>query len=147
VGFLGAGAILRTGLSIQGLTTAASLWLVAAVGLAAGGGMFVEAVIATGIALFSLVILRRVEGKQWRLLQRRVTIVFEDSHMSGHTVMEHLHMLGATVADIDYDRNIKTHRSRLYLDIRLQNQQMLEEVLTHLETLPSVRRVQVQRPG
>src|SRR2546428_13898337 len=41
VGFLGAGAILRTGLSIQGLTTAASLWLVAAVGLAAGGGRFV----------------------------------------------------------------------------------------------------------
>src|ERR671935_246663 len=47
VGLLGAGAILRTGLSIQGLTTAASLWLVA-VGLAAGGGMLVEAVIATG---------------------------------------------------------------------------------------------------
>jgi len=147
VGFLGAGAILRTGLSIQGLTTAASLWLVAAVGLAAGGGMFVEAVIATGITLFSLVILRRVEGKQWRLLQRRVTIVFEDDSVSGQTVVEHLSTTGATVTDIDYDRNMKTHRSRLYLDVRLQNQQMLEGVLSCLETLPNVRRVQVQRPG
>jgi len=63
VGFLGAGAILRTGLSIQGLTTAASLWLVSAVGLAAGAGMFAEAVTATVVTLFSLVILRRFEGK------------------------------------------------------------------------------------
>jgi len=63
VGFLGAGAILRTGLSIQGLTTAASLWLVSAVGLAAGAGMFAEAVTATIVTLFSLVILRRLEAK------------------------------------------------------------------------------------
>src|ERR1700691_2143054 len=47
IGFLGAGAILRTGISIQGLTTAASLWLVAAVGLAAGGGMYIVAAAAT----------------------------------------------------------------------------------------------------
>jgi putative Mg2+ transporter-C (MgtC) family protein len=146
VGFLGAGAILRTGISIQGLTTAASLWLVAAVGLAAGGGMFVEAVIAAVITLFSLVILRRVEGKQWRLLQRRVTILLEDSSVSGRSVVEHLHTMGATVTDIDYDRNVKTNRSRLYLDVRLQNQQLLERILTSLETLPSVRRVKVQRP-
>ena len=43
VGFLGAGAILRTGLGVHGLTTAAGLWLVAAIGLASGGGMFLEA--------------------------------------------------------------------------------------------------------
>src|ERR1051326_3786726 len=63
IGFLGAGAILRTGISIQGLTTAASLWLVSAVGLASGAGMFAEAMTATIVTLFSLVILRRLEGK------------------------------------------------------------------------------------
>src|ERR1700729_3516164 len=52
VGFLGAGAILRTGLGVQGLTTAASLWLVASVGLAAGGGMYQEAGVATMVTLF-----------------------------------------------------------------------------------------------
>ncbi|MCE7982775.1 MAG: MgtC/SapB family protein [Caldilinea sp. CFX5] len=147
VGFLGAGAILRTGLSIQGLTTAASLWLVAAVGLAAGGGMFVVAVTATVIALFSLVILRRVEGKQWRLFQRQVTIVFEDGSVSSQMVIASLEKLGASVIAIDYDRNVRTHRSKLYLDVHLQNQQMLEAVLAQLETLPTVRRVQVERPG
>ena len=47
IGFLGAGAILREGITIRGLTTAAGLWLVAAIGMAAGGGMYVESLFAT----------------------------------------------------------------------------------------------------
>src|ERR1051325_6599108 len=56
IGFLGAGAILRTGLNVQGLTTAASMWLVAALGLAAGGGMYLETAIATGTSLIVLIL-------------------------------------------------------------------------------------------
>ena len=40
IGFLGAGAIIRSGLSVRGLTTAASLWIVAAIGMAAGAGYY-----------------------------------------------------------------------------------------------------------
>jgi putative Mg2+ transporter-C (MgtC) family protein len=54
IGFLGAGAIIRQGLSIRGLTTAATLWVVAAIGLAAGAGYYSAAVITTLVALFSL---------------------------------------------------------------------------------------------
>jgi putative Mg2+ transporter-C (MgtC) family protein len=63
IGFLAGGAILRTGLSIQGLTTAAGLWLVAAIGLCAGGGMYVESVAATVIGVATLTILRWFEDK------------------------------------------------------------------------------------
>jgi putative Mg2+ transporter-C (MgtC) family protein len=63
IGFLGAGAIIRQGLSVRGLTTAASLWLVAAVGMAAGAGFYSGAVIATVLTLFALWPLRRF-GKQ-----------------------------------------------------------------------------------
>ena len=51
VGFLGAGTIMRIGPSVRGLTTAASIWLVAAVGMAAGAGMYILAVVTTGLAL------------------------------------------------------------------------------------------------
>src|SRR5206468_4649217 len=44
IGFLGAGAIIRQGLSVRGLTTAATLWVVAAIGLAAGAGYYSAAV-------------------------------------------------------------------------------------------------------
>ena len=54
IGFLGAGAIIRQGLSVRGLTTAATLWLVAGIGMAAGAGYYDAAVIATLGALFTL---------------------------------------------------------------------------------------------
>ena len=54
IGFLGAGLIFRQGFTIRGLTTAASLWLVAAIGMAAGAGFWMGAVITTGFALISL---------------------------------------------------------------------------------------------
>jgi putative Mg2+ transporter-C (MgtC) family protein len=54
IGFLGAGAIIRQGLSVRGLTTAATLWLVAAIGMASGAGYYDAAVIATLGALLTL---------------------------------------------------------------------------------------------
>src|SRR5947208_14143369 len=54
IGFLGAGAIIRQGFSIRGLTTAATLWLVAAIGMASGAGYWSAAVITTALVLFSL---------------------------------------------------------------------------------------------
>jgi putative Mg2+ transporter-C (MgtC) family protein len=62
IGFLGAGAILRQGLSIRGLTTAAGLWVVAAIGIACGAGYYSAAAIATGIVLVGLGPLRWLEG-------------------------------------------------------------------------------------
>jgi putative Mg2+ transporter-C (MgtC) family protein len=60
VGFLGAGAIIRQGLSVRGLTTAATLWSVAAIGMAAGAGFYSAAAIATALVLLSLEPLRRL---------------------------------------------------------------------------------------
>lgn len=54
IGFLGAGAIIRQGLSVRGLTTAATLWLVAAIGMAVGAGYWEGALIATAGALITL---------------------------------------------------------------------------------------------
>ena len=54
IGFLGAGAIIRQGLSVRGLTTAATLWVVAAIGMACGAGWYSAAAIATLVTLFSL---------------------------------------------------------------------------------------------
>ena len=63
IGFLGAGAIIRLGNNIRGLTTAASLWLVAAIGLTIGAGMYIAAAAAEALSLITLVVLSRVERK------------------------------------------------------------------------------------
>ncbi|MCU1450206.1 MAG: MgtC/SapB transporter [Acidimicrobiales bacterium] len=81
VGFLGAGAILKEGASIRGLTTAASLWATAAIGLAAGLGNYFAAT-ATGVALIiSLVVLR--SPRRWlqrKLARSRETAVIHLGH-------------------------------------------------------------------
>lgn len=58
VGFLGGGAILKEGVSVRGLTTAASLWVTAAIGLAASLGSVASALVTTGLLVGSLVLLR-----------------------------------------------------------------------------------------
>jgi len=76
IGFLGAGTILFTGKSITGLTTAASLWVVASIGLAIGAGFYFAAVAATILVLLNLWVLNKLEqrflrGKKVRLITIR----------------------------------------------------------------------------
>jgi putative Mg2+ transporter-C (MgtC) family protein len=63
VGFLGAGAILRQGTNVHGLTTAASIWVVAAVGMAVGFGLFLLPAICTVLVVVSLVVCRPLETR------------------------------------------------------------------------------------
>ena len=74
IGFLGAGVIIfqRDGGVVRGLTTAASVWVVAAIGLAVGGGMYVTAAIATAITLLILAGLKPLER---RVVRRRPVAV------------------------------------------------------------------------
>ncbi len=61
IGFLGAGTIMREGLTVRGLTTAASLWVVAALGLAVGAGYYLAAGVTVAVALVTLGVLNRLE--------------------------------------------------------------------------------------
>ena len=85
IGFLGAGAILKDGIVIRGLTTAASLWATSAVGMAAGAGEYVIAAVATGTILVSLwpinALAERLHGTAAPEVQVRLS-------------MEHLEALG-----------------------------------------------------
>lgn len=63
IGFLGAGTIMREGLTVRGLTTAASLWVVAGVGMAVGSGLYLEATVASVMILLTLTVLRQAETR------------------------------------------------------------------------------------
>jgi putative Mg2+ transporter-C (MgtC) family protein len=97
IGFLGAGAIIRQGYSIRGLTTAATLWLTAAIGMAAGAGSYTAAVITTLIALFSLWPLRVIAFHTLeRLQERRIAIRLTEEAGAG-SVLERMESLGVRV--------------------------------------------------
>lgn len=69
IGFLGAGAIVRSPKDVTGLTTASSLWVVAALGLSVGCGFYVASFCVTGLVLVVLLFLRKIESK---LLKKEV---------------------------------------------------------------------------
>lgn len=63
IGFLGAGAILLQGNVVRGLTTAASIWTVAGIGLAVGGGLYHAALVATALIVLILLVIKPLEEK------------------------------------------------------------------------------------
>ena len=78
IGFLGAGTILRTGSHIKGLTTAASLWVCAGIGLAIGAGFYLGGVVTAAIVLLSLVALGNFEVNVLRGANKLVRVTATD---------------------------------------------------------------------
>lgn len=91
IGFLGAGSILLRGEIVRGLTTAASLWSVAAVGLAVGGGLYTAAIAATIIILIILAGIKPLERRFITFRQRRrVTLLVERGTLTFHSLHDAL---------------------------------------------------------
>lgn len=82
VGFLGAGTIIVQGFSVKGLTTAASIWIVAAIGLATGAGMYFPAIFTTIIVLLSLFFLNNIDHLIKKSIQRNKLQIYVKSESS-----------------------------------------------------------------
>lgn len=151
VGFLAGGAILRSGLSVQGLTTAAGLWLVTAIGLCAGAGMYVESSAVTLLGILALTVFRRFEDKNDLVTKRRIAVVLGDgdeAESSTHAVMKAISDLGADVVDVEYERRLdEKPRTTLTFDVSLPVSITVAVLVETLETLPNVKRIQISQPS
>jgi putative Mg2+ transporter-C (MgtC) family protein len=87
IGFIGAGSILHSRGSTQGLTTAATVFVVASVGMAAGGGLYITAAFATAVMLIALALLGQFEK---RLSLRSMRYTFEVAGKTTETVLNEL---------------------------------------------------------
>lgn len=90
IGFLGAGSILMRGEVIKGLTTAASLWAVAAIGLAVGGGLYVLGTAATFLILIILIAIRPMERVLRDIVQIQVVKLVAPSNTLSLSQLEQL---------------------------------------------------------
>jgi putative Mg2+ transporter-C (MgtC) family protein len=148
IGFLAGGSILRSGVTVQGLTTAAGLWLVTAIGLCAGAGMYVEAGAVTVFGMLALTTLRRFENKDDKHVRRRIALVLGEESPGVSAIVTALNDLGATVSDVDYERRLDDKkRVAVTLDVRLPMRVGMPALIERLESQPGIRRVHVQMPG
>ena len=144
IGFLGAGAIIRQGTDIRGLTTAASLWAAAAIGMAAGAGYYFGAVATTVVVVAALYLLREVRN---RLLARfrtefgMLNVAFSDAGSAINEVTGTLERYGVQIRSLGVE--IEDGRSRYTVQLRIPPRRGVQEALKEISTLPGVERVSV----
>jgi putative Mg2+ transporter-C (MgtC) family protein len=138
IGFLGAGAIIRQGFSVRGLTTAATLWVVAAVGLASGAGYYSGAVITTGVVLIALWPLRLIA---YRILRRfraddgRLFVELPAGTPPG-SVIDEVVRTGARISSLGVGQ--EGERRRLELDLVLPHSVTAPHLVAQVADVPNV---------
>ena len=144
LGFLGGGAIMRTGLSVIGLTSAAGIWLVGAIGMAAGGGMYELAVFATALGLLSLTLLHKLEMRADRWDPRRVYVTLRSSG-NFDEVVACLEGLGAKVALVDTERLLPEARLAATFDVRTPRDVPAQRMLDALVACAGIESTRIER--
>ena len=103
IGFLGAGTIIRSGSDVHGLTTAATLWVAAAVGLTVGIGSYSAAVVATAVIFITLTALRRLERYIGGMAaEQRISVQLAAGASFPTQMLAELHDAGVYVDSIDF---------------------------------------------
>jgi len=141
IGFLGAGVIIKEGLAVRGLTTAACLWLAAGIGMAVGCGLYLAAVFTTIIALTSLLVLKRLERFFKKDRYRTLTIYAEAGTLNREAVEQVLHAHGLRIADYGFEQNREANEVRYDLVVRHPDEVSSEDWIRKFADLDQVSRV------
>lgn len=143
IGFLGAGAIIRHGVGVRGLTTAASLWCTAAVGMACGFAMYVLAVFTGAVVLFTLFALHSVGaafGKHW---YKTIRVTCEDRPDEIEQLGRLLAANGVHVVDTGFDRNLQEHTVTITFEARFKDRRKTPGIYRALAEHPGIRSVRL----
>lgn len=140
IGFLGGGAILKYGASVRGLTTAASLWITAAIGTAVGIGMLMIGTVTTGITLVALVGLRPLRSLVRRYAVGRDEFLIQGpSNLEVDTVVARVRELKATLADIRITE--ESGERTMHLSVQLPREVRPADFAADLASIAGVRNV------
>lgn len=137
IGFLGAGTIWRTGASVQGLTTAASLWSVAAIGTATGIGYYVGAIGATAIVIGVLTFMKGVERRLPRRGTGHCVVMMDDVPGQLGRIGTVLGALGVNIDRVEFTEKID-QKVMLDMQLRLPVRVTRDEVLVALGEIEGV---------
>jgi putative Mg2+ transporter-C (MgtC) family protein len=142
IGFLGAGTIIQSKEIIRGLTTAACLWLIAAVGLAVGCGFYLPAITTCIIALISLYLLHHLENilkKDW---YRKLTLIADDSDDHFSSIEEVLTAHHIHILKVGFDKNTNQKEVTYHIDLRMKKDLRDFKIIHDLARISGLKRLQ-----
>jgi putative Mg2+ transporter-C (MgtC) family protein len=130
IGFLGAGAILRYGFNVRGLTTAANIWVMAALGLAIGAGLYFPAIIGVSIILFTLVGIDFLEKKLFsKKFMKSFEIEYNDNKTSFNEIRFIISKFGKIKGSELYKNSGENFHAKFILQIK---ENIIEKLVKNL---------------
>jgi putative Mg2+ transporter-C (MgtC) family protein len=146
IGFLGAGTILRTGTTVSGLTTAASLWVVAAIGLAVGAGFYFGALLTTLLVVITLFLLNKFERAISRKRNNRViTIRVIDLHKNLQNISDQLEKYKIQVTKLLIEQqDVESTESSIRLSVKIRKPKKLQTAITEILNIKDVKSLETE---
>ena len=120
IGFLGAGAIIRQGHLVRGVTTAAVLWFITILGLAFGSGHLLLGSIGTGIAIIALFALPYIEQHIRKDYYYSITVTIAMNGIGDEEIRKRLESVGAQVQRVNLDYDVGNQSRTLHCDVKLK---------------------------
>ncbi len=143
IGFIGAGTIILQKQMVRGLTTAAGLWVTAAIGLACGNGMFIIAAVTTVIVLMSLGLIN-VYLPYFSQRERHITFLVEDYGVMTE-ILEKLRLEKITVLNYEMHKSAEENNGKMLvtLEIRMKRYDNVKGITSILKNFEKVELVQI----
>ena len=144
IGFLGAGAILRYGTSVKGLTTATSMWTMAIVGLAVGAGHYW---VGVGITFMILVVLNILTVFEKRFIQSYSVHIIQISANDRSKLLDDLQTVVTSITKSfgspNIDKNLRSKRIKVAYSVKLNKNISVEEVIAKFSEINGVRDIKI----
>ncbi|MCX6357285.1 MAG: MgtC/SapB family protein [Candidatus Aureabacteria bacterium] len=145
IGFLGAGAILRYGVNVRGLTTATSFWTVAIIGLAAGAGQYTAAVAATALILAALMLLDLFEKHFFQQISiRTIHIKAKDRPYLVDEVKRLFGELNIDVKSINVSKHLEENEIEIEAIAKFPTTGDIDKIIASLSHIEGAREFDVQ---
>lgn len=138
IGFIGAGAILREGVSVRGLTTAASVWTTAAIGLLVGIGFFFPAILGAAFAFVTLAVFRLLEDRIPTYFHARLSMRFTGSTPDERRQRARLGEHGFAVASVSRRKDGDAETLEYHVTLRARQVDSVDQFAARIAELPEV---------
>ena len=120
IGFIGGGAIMKQGLNVTGLTSAAVVWTAAAAGLAIGAGLWAQVAFALVLILFLLVALEKLEERLFPAVKTKTMVLtFKQGEVDLPHIKEAIASQGLIVSDMDLSCSLTTQQTTLRYKVKV----------------------------
>ncbi len=145
IGFLGAGAIIKSGFNVKGLNTAASIWVVAGIGLLVGAGLYYAALLTSAATIITLVLFDAIEHRFFRKYEHRILILeLNEKKFNRKAFAEIMEEYAIVPTDFEYNHSFKDKKLEVKISLVAPRELDFIDVFEDLKKINDIRRVSVE---